>query len=112
MATAVHLSINSSEITVVSNLNKTYSNEGVPTLNVASDVEFPKSLWSTLQSHEVQEAKMADFWGLFTACSLTEDSASSVKTVTSKTAHPKMVARAKPLHRHTEINSFRVSIGF
>ena len=53
MATAVHLSINSSEITVVSNLNKAYSNEGVPTLNVASEVEFPKSLWSTLQSHEV-----------------------------------------------------------
>ena len=36
MATAVHLSINSSEITVVSNLNKAYSSEGVPTLNVAS----------------------------------------------------------------------------
>ena len=62
MATAVHLSVNSSEITVVSNLNKAYSNEGVPTLNVASEVEFPKSLWSTLQSHKVQEAKMADFW--------------------------------------------------
>ena len=60
MATAVHLSINSSETTVVSNLNKAYSSEGVPTLNVASEVEFPKSLWSTLQSHKVQEAKMAD----------------------------------------------------
>ena len=108
MATAVHLSINSSEITVASNLNKAYSNEGVPTLNVASEVEFPKSLWSTLQSHEVQEAKMADFWAFScTACSLTGDSASSVKTVTSTTAHPKMVARAKPLHRHTEINSFQ-----
>ena len=58
MATAVHLSTNSSEITVVSNLN--YSSEGVPTLNMASEVEFPKSLWSTLQSHKVQEAKMAD----------------------------------------------------
>ena len=60
MATAVHLSTNSSEITVVSNLNKAYSSEGVPTLNVASKFEFPKSLWSTLQSHKVQEAKMAD----------------------------------------------------
>ena len=60
MATAVHLSTNSSEITVVSNLNKAYPSEGVPTLNVASKFEFPKSLWSTLQSHKVQEAKMAD----------------------------------------------------
>ena len=59
MATAVHLSINSSEATVVSNLNRSYSSEGVPTLNVASKFEFPKSLWSTLQSHKVQEAKMA-----------------------------------------------------
>ena len=58
MATVVHLSTNSSEITVVLNLNKAYSSEGVPT--VASKVEFPKSLWSTLQSHRVQEAKMAD----------------------------------------------------
>ena len=45
---------NSSEIIVVSNLNKTYSSEGVPTLKVASKIEFP------LQSHKVQEAKMAD----------------------------------------------------
>ena len=60
MATAVHLSTNSNKITVVSNLIKAYSSEGVPTLNVASEVEFPKSLWSTLQSHKVQEAKMAD----------------------------------------------------
>ena len=60
MATAVHLSSNSSEITVVSNLNKAYSSEGVPTLNVASKFEFLKSLCSTLQSHKVQEAKMAD----------------------------------------------------
>ena len=60
MATTVHLSTNSSEITVVSNLNKVYSSEGVPTLNVPNEVEFPKSLWSTLQSHKVQEAKMAD----------------------------------------------------
>ena len=37
MATAVHLSTNNSKITVVSNLNKAYSN-GVPTLNVASKV--------------------------------------------------------------------------
>ena len=54
MATTVHLSTNSSEIIVVSNLNKTYSSEGVPTLKVASKIEFP------LQSHKVQEAKMAD----------------------------------------------------
>ena len=60
MATAVHLSTNSNETTVVSNLNKAYSSEGVLTLNVASKVEFLKSLWSTLQSHKVQEAKMAD----------------------------------------------------
>ena len=60
MATAVHLSINSSKVIVVSNLNKAYSSEGVPTLNMASKFEFPKSLWSTLQSHKVQEAKMAD----------------------------------------------------
>ena len=60
MATAVHLSTNSSEIVVVSNLNKTYSSEGVPTLNVASKFEFPKSLWSTLQSYKVQEPIMAD----------------------------------------------------
>ena len=44
---------------------------------------------------------------LFTACSLTEDSASSVKAVTNKTEHPEMAARAKPLHQHTEINSFQ-----
>ena len=61
MATAVHLSTNSNEITVLSNLNKDYSSEGIPTLNVASEVEFPKSLcWSTLQSNKVKEAKMAD----------------------------------------------------
>ena len=99
MATAVHLSINSSEIIVVSNLNKAYSSEGVPTLNVASKFEFPKSLWSTLQSHKVQEAKMADFWAFSRpAHSQKTYSASSVKTVTSKTAHPKIVERAKPLH--------------
>ena len=56
----MHLSTNSSEITVVSNLNKAYYGEGVPTLNVASKVEFLKSPWSTLQSHKVQEPKMAD----------------------------------------------------
>ena len=60
MATAVHLSTNSSEMTVVLNFNEAYPSEGVPTLNVASKFEFPKSLWSTLQSHKVQEAKMAD----------------------------------------------------
>ena len=48
MATAVHLSTNSSEITVVSNLNKAYSSEGVPTLNVASKFEFLKSLWNKI----------------------------------------------------------------
>ena len=58
MATAVHVSTNSSEITVVSNLNKAYSSDGVLTL--ASKVELLKSLWSTLQSHKVQEAKIAD----------------------------------------------------
>ena len=57
MATAVYLSTNSSEITIVSNLNKAYSSEGVPTLNVANKVEFPKSLWCTLQSHKVQRRK-------------------------------------------------------
>ena len=36
MATAVHLSTNSSETKVVTNLKKAYSSEGVPTLNVAS----------------------------------------------------------------------------
>ena len=60
MATAVHLSTNNSEIIVVSNLNKAYFSEGVPTLTVTSKFEFPKSLWSTQQSHKVQEAKMAD----------------------------------------------------
>ena len=30
-----------------------------------------------------------------------------VSKLTNKTAHPKMVARAKPLHRYTEINSFQ-----
>ena len=44
MVIAVHLSTNRSEITVVSNLNKAYSSEGVPTLNVASKFEFLKSL--------------------------------------------------------------------
>ena len=34
MPTAVHLLINNSEISVVPNLNKAYSSEGVPTLNV------------------------------------------------------------------------------
>ena len=60
MATAVHLSTNSSEMTVVLNFNKAYPSEGVPTLTVASKFEFPKSLWSTLQSHKVQEPIMAD----------------------------------------------------
>ena len=61
MATAVHLSTNSSGTKVVSNLNKAYFSEGVLTLNVASKFEFLKYLCSTLQSHKVQEAKMAIF---------------------------------------------------
>ena len=66
MATAVHVSTNSSEITVVSNLNEAYSSDGVPTL--ASKVELLKSLWSTLQSHKVQEAKIADRKLFFFQC--------------------------------------------
>ena len=61
MATAVHLLTDNSEIKVVSSLKKDYSSEGVPTLNVASKVKFPKPLRSTLQSYKVEEAKMADF---------------------------------------------------
>ena len=64
MATAVHLSTNSSEKAAVSNLNKAYYSEGIPTLNVAIKVEFPKSPWSTLQSHKVQEAKNGQFLAL------------------------------------------------
>ena len=59
MATTMHL-LTSSKITVVSNLNKVYSSEGVPTQNMASKIEYPKSLWSMLQSYKVQQAKIAD----------------------------------------------------
>ena len=52
----------------------------------------------------VPQSKNGWCLALFTACSLTEDSASSVKTVTNKIAHPKMVTRAKSLHRYTKIN--------
>ena len=55
MVTAVYLSTTSSKTTVVSNLKKAYSSEGVPTLNVASKVECPKSLCSMLQSHIVKK---------------------------------------------------------
>ena len=42
-----------------------------------------------------EKAKMANFWPFsWSSCSLTEDSALNVKTVTNKTAHPEMVARA------------------
>ena len=102
-ATAVHLLTNSSEIKVVSNFNKPYSSEGVPTLNVASKVEFPKSLWFTLQSHKVQEAKMADFWP-FSRPAHSQKTVHQVSKLINKTAHPKMMARAKPLCRYTEIN--------
>ena len=107
MATAVNLSTIRREITVVSNLNKAYSSERVPAPNVASKAEFPKSLRSTLQSHKVQEAKMADFWPLSQPAHSQKTAHQGVKTVTNKTTHPKMVARAKPLHRYTEINSFQ-----
>ena len=62
--TAVHLSTDNSEIKVVSSLKKAYSSEGVPTLNVASKVKFPKPLRSTLQSYKVKEAKWPTFHGL------------------------------------------------
>ena len=42
--TTVHLSTDSSETEVVSSLKKAYSREGIPTLNVASKVEFFRSL--------------------------------------------------------------------
>ena len=72
ITTTVHLSIGNSETEVVSSLKKAYSSEGVPTLSVASKVEFPKPLCSILQSYKV-EAKMADF---------------SQTTHSQKTAHP------------------------
>ena len=83
---------------MVSNLKKAYSGEGVPTLNVASKVE---SL-SALRYNPTKSKKQT--WLIFGpihSLLLTENSASSVKTVTNKTTHPEMVARAKPLHRYT-----------
>ena len=50
-----------SETELISSLKKAYSSKGVPILNVASKVEFPKPLHSTLQSYKVEEAKKADF---------------------------------------------------
>ena len=55
MVTTVHLSTNSNETKVVSNLKKANSSKGVPNLNVASKVECPKSLCSTLQFHKVKK---------------------------------------------------------
>ena len=71
--TTVHLSTDNSKIEVVSSLKKAYSGEGVPTVNVASKIEFLKPLHSTLQSYKVQEAKMTDF---------------SLIARSQKTAHP------------------------
>ena len=51
---------------------------------------------------ECVRANMADFWHF----SQPAHSQKTVKTVTNKTVHPNMVARSKPLHRYTEINSF------
>ena len=62
MATAVHsYQLIAAKQKVVLNLNKDYFSEGVLAVNVASKFEFLKSLCSTLQSHKVQEARMADF---------------------------------------------------
>ena len=62
MMIVVHLSTDNSETEVVPSLKKAYSSDGVPTLNMASKVEFLKPLRSTLQSYKVQEAKKkADF---------------------------------------------------
>ena len=60
MATAAHLSTNSSEITVVSNLNKAYSSEGVPTLNVARKFEFLKVSLVYATASQSPRSKMAD----------------------------------------------------
>ena len=61
--TTAHLSTNNRKKTkILSNLKKAYSSEGVPTLNVAGKLEVLKLLCLSLQSHKVQEAKMADFW--------------------------------------------------
>lgn len=73
--TTVHLSTDNSKIEVISSLKKAYSGEGVPTVNVASKVEFLKPLHSTLQSYKIKEAKMTDFLLIIIARS-------------QKTAHP------------------------
>ena len=62
MTTALHLLTNNSKTKVLSSLKKACSSEGVPTLNMASEIEALKLLYSSLQSHKVQEAKMADFF--------------------------------------------------
>ena len=64
MTTAVHLSIKNAKTKVDAWTNNAYPCEGVPTLNVAGEVEALKPLCSSLQSHKVQEVKMADFWPL------------------------------------------------
>ena len=74
MTTALHLLTNNSKTKILSSLKKACSSEGVPTLNMASEIEALKLLYSSLQSHKVQEAKMADFFTLSMAYSLTEDS--------------------------------------
>ena len=67
----------SSEIEVILSLKKAYSSEGVPTLNMASKIEFLKPLHLILQSYKVQEAEIANLSQ--TACSY-------------KTAHPSKTA--------------------
>ena len=69
MTTAPHLSTNNSKTKVLSNLKLAYSSDGVSTLNMAGKVEALKLLCSSLPSHLVREAKMADycpFHGLLT----------------------------------------------
>ena len=60
MITAMHLLSKTTK--VLSSLKKAYFSEGVPTLNMTGKVEVLKLLYSLLQSHKVQEAKMAGFW--------------------------------------------------
>ena len=70
MMTTPHLSTNNSKTKVLSSL-KAYPSEGVPNLNMAGQVEAPKLLYSSLQSHKVQETKMANFWQFsWPACTL------------------------------------------
>ena len=54
---------NSSEITVVLNLNMASSSEGVPTLNLASKFEFPKSLdYATIHPTKPKKQKWPIFY--------------------------------------------------